>query len=64
MNQSSKKYRLTEFYPAYTIEEWENTYKEFYVYCIKDKDALKNKQFRKIVNTVKEFLKSKGKKFI
>ena len=66
MKQSTEQtYKLTNLLPSYTVEGWLTTYKNFYVYCVANPDALKKDQdFAKLVMKVKKFLKSKGVKFI
>jgi hypothetical protein len=66
MKQSNEQtYNLTNLLPSDTVEGWERTYKQFYVYCVANPDALKkHDDFAKLVMKVKKFLKSKGVKFI
>lgn len=67
MKQSTKNqtYQLIEFFPAFTIEGWNETYKDMFTHCIRMKDdkytleTLKPQMIK-----IKKFLKSKGYKFI
>lgn len=57
-------YKLINLLPAYDVDGWMTTYKEFYVATIRNPEFKKDTRFMEQVLMVKNFLKSKGYKFI
>jgi hypothetical protein len=64
-HSKEQTYKLSDLLPAYNLEEWMQTYKQFYVYCIANPDALKkHDDFAKLVASARKLLKANGYKFI
>lgn len=63
-----KKYKIWDWFPAQTIEEWEDQYKRmlgmaFSIPSSERKDSI-HKPLFVAIKEIEKFLKSKGKKFI
>ena len=68
MTNSKEKFLILNCLPAYTIEQWVNTYKRFieiyFTYTKEERNTQRIKDFVEQINKVKVFLKSKKVKFI
>ena len=68
MKNLNEKFLILNGLPAYTIEQWVNTYKRFietyFTYTKEERNTQRIKDFLEEINKVKVFLKSKKVKFI
>lgn len=64
----TKKYRIWDYFPAQTIEEWEMQYKRLYTQAAiipyEDRKKSEHKDLFLTMLQIKIFLQSKGVKFI
>jgi len=67
MKKSKETYRLTHMLPAYTEQQWMESYKEYMMtYYSTPKERRKTHDFEQLIqlmHDIKSFLKSKGHKF-
>ncbi len=68
MKNSNEKFLILNCLPAYTVEQWLSTYKDFittyYTYSKEERKTQRIIDFVEQINKVKVFLKSKKVKFI
>jgi hypothetical protein len=68
MTTSNEKFLILNGLPAYTVEQWLSTYKDFittyYTYSKEERKTQRIIDFVEQINKVKVFLKSKKVKFI
>jgi len=67
MKKSKETYRLTHMLPAYTEQQWMESYKEYmmtyYSTPVEKRKTYSFEQMVQLMHDIKVFLKSKGHKF-